>query len=125
MKKSILIAVLVSSLSLIIGQTPAGEKGVYNVGVEVFENYTSLSKVHLLDVRTPKEFEEGHIEGAKNIDYFNKGFKVELDKLDKTLPVYVYCRSGGRSAKSMQIMQELGFESIYNLKGGFLAWSQK
>lgn len=103
----------------------ASQKGASNVEVEEFKKHTSISSVHLLDVRTPKEYQEGHIDGAKNIDYFDKSFKTELSKLNKNLPVYVYCRSGGRSGKAMQIMKEIGFVDVYNLKGGFLAWSQQ
>jgi rhodanese-related sulfurtransferase len=121
MKKYLIVLIIALATSLVFGQ----EKGMHNVVVNEFQNFKKLSKKNLLDVRTPQEFEKGHIEGAKNVDYFSKGFKSELEKLDKSVPVYVYCRSGGRSAKAMQIMKEMGFESVYNLQGGFLAWSQK
>ena len=123
MKKYILLIVMMLSISFLFGQ--GGEKGMHSVVVKEFQQYLKLEQVFLLDVRTTNEYKQGHIEGAKNIDYFNKGFKAELDKLNKTIPVYVYCRSGGRSAKAMQIMKEMGFVSVYNLQGGFLAWSQK
>lgn len=121
MSKYLIILILVISASLVFSQ----EKGMHNVSVSEFQKFESLSKKTLLDVRTPQEFDKGHVEGARNIDYFSKSFKSELDKLDKSIPVYVYCRSGGRSAKAMQIMKEMGFVTIYNLQGGFLAWSQK
>ena len=121
MSKYLIILMLVISASLVFSQ----EKGMYNVSVSEFQKFETLSMKTLLDVRTSQEFDKGHVEGARNIDYFSKSFKSELDKLDKSIPVYVYCRSGGRSAKAMQIMKEMGFVTIYNLQGGFLAWSQK
>jgi rhodanese-related sulfurtransferase len=123
MKKYIVLVLAILSISFLFGQ--AGEKGTHTVDVGQFKEYTKLEKKEIIDVRTPNEFDQGHIEGAKNIDYFSKSFKSELEKLDKSVPVYVYCRSGGRSAKAMQIMKEIGFVSVYNLQGGFLAWSQK
>ena len=121
MKKYIIIFLLAFTALVFIGQ----QKGVHTVEVVEFQKFTTLSSKHLLDVRTPQEYQQGHIEGAVNIDYFSKSFKTELEKLDKTVPVYLYCRSGGRATKAMQIMKEMGFETIYNLKGGFLAWDQK
>lgn len=80
----------------------------------------------MLDVRTPKEFKKGHIDGAKNMNYYDDDFDAQIEKLDKDKPVYVYCHSGGRSAKAMSLMKEKGFKEVYNLLGGYGAWvSQK
>lgn len=80
-------------------------------------------KAVILDVRTEDEFNDGYIENAVNID-INKGqaFIYEIEELDKNKNYYVYCRSGARSAKACQIMNELGFENAYNLLGGILDW---
>jgi len=77
----------------------------------------------ILDVRTEDEFNDGYIENAVNID-INKGqaFIYEIEELDKNKNYYVYCRSGARSAKACQIMNELGIENAYNLLGGILDW---
>jgi rhodanese-related sulfurtransferase len=77
----------------------------------------------ILDVRTEDECDEGIIANAINID-IHKGqeFISEIEKLDKSKNYYVYCRSGARSAKACQIMNELGFDSAYNLLGGMLDW---
>ena len=58
-----------------------------------------------------------------NIDYYNSTFKEELDKLDKTKPLLLYCRSGNRSGKAGKIATNLGFKEIYDLEGGYSAWS--
>ena len=77
----------------------------------------------VLDVRTEEEFNDGYIENAINIDiHKGQGFIYELDNLDKSKNYYVYCRSGARSAKACQIMDEMGFANAYNLLGGILAW---
>ncbi|MDT0690933.1 rhodanese-like domain-containing protein [Salegentibacter sp. F188] len=76
----------------------------------------------LIDVRTPEEFAEGHIEGAQNINFLNVNFKVQMQQLDKEKPVYIYCRSGNRSAKAAEKLQEMGFQKIYDIEGDILNW---
>lgn len=76
----------------------------------------------ILDVRTPEETEKGMIDGAIHIDYHGSNFKEELGKLDKSKPVMVYCASGGRSKRTQELMEELGFKEVYNLSGGYSAW---
>lgn len=78
----------------------------------------------VLDVRTLEEIEElGIIPNAKHIDiYKGQGFIDEIKQLDKSKNYYVYCRSGGRSAQACAIMNQLGFNTAYNLLGGFNEW---
>ncbi|TRX38307.1 rhodanese-like domain-containing protein [Flavobacterium restrictum] len=77
----------------------------------------------LLDVRTEDEYNDGIIENAINID-IHKGqeFIAAIEALDKSKNYYVYCRSGARSGKACEIMNEMGFENAYNLMGGILDW---
>jgi rhodanese-related sulfurtransferase len=77
----------------------------------------------LIDVRTPGEFAEGHIEGAFNINYNSPSFTADLDKLDKQKTYLIYCRTGRRSSDSAEIMVKLGFEKIYRIAGDILAWN--
>ena len=77
----------------------------------------------LIDVRTPSEVANGKIEGARNINVSASDFSDQVDKLDKTKPVAVYCASGIRSARAMDIMRKKGFTTIYNLDGGIKAWN--
>ena len=79
----------------------------------------------VVDLRTPEEYEDSHITGAINIDYKNQNFLEEINKLDKNKKYYIYCRSGGRSAKSRKIMNENNFKKVYDLEGGILAWKKK
>lgn len=76
----------------------------------------------LLDVRTPGEFEEGHLPGALNIDINGYDFHEQIENLDETKAYFVYCRSGGRSAAACRYMNSKGFRECYNLSGGILAW---
>ena len=77
----------------------------------------------ILDVRTQDEIEGGMIPGAAHIDiYKGQGFIDEVDKMDKSKNMYVYCRTGNRSGQACQIMDSLGFENTYNLLGGFTEW---
>ena len=76
----------------------------------------------LLDVRTPTEYSNGHLISALNINYYGNNFDKKIDELDKSKPIVVYCKSGGRSSKSALKLVEKGFEQIYNLRGGFDQW---
>ena len=81
-------------------------------------------KAVILDVRTEDEFNDGIIENAINIDiHKGQGFISEIEALDKDKNYYVYCRSGARSGKACEVMNELGFKNAYNLAGGILAWN--
>ena len=80
-------------------------------------------KVQLVDVRTPAEFRQGHIKSAKNIDVSSGEFQTKIEALDKSKPVYVYCRSGHRSNMAARKMEKAGFTLIYDLKGGINSWS--
>lgn len=80
-------------------------------------------KVQLIDVRTPNEFGSGHIRNAVNVDFFNaKGFERYCEKMSKDKPVYLYCRSGARSQRAAHRLVGLGFEKVYDLKGGYMSW---
>ena len=78
--------------------------------------------VQLIDVRTPKEFNEGYIKNAKNINFFEDNFIEEMSKLNKEDPIYIYCRSGGRSGNASKKLKASGFTKVYDLDGGILKW---
>ena len=76
----------------------------------------------VIDVRTPAEFVEGHLPGAINIDWFSTDFNASLERIGKRKKIYVYCRSGKRSAKAAARLDSLGFKRVTNLKGGYKAY---
>jgi rhodanese-related sulfurtransferase len=94
-----------------------------NVDVDQFAKLVAAGEGQLVDVRTPDEYAEGHIAGAANMDIYSETFESSIATLDKETPVYVYCRSGGRSGIAMKIMNDMGFKNVYNLDGGMSAWS--
>jgi len=77
----------------------------------------------LLDVRTPEEYSEGHIEGSTLIDFNGSSFDSKLSELDKDESYLLYCRSGNRSGKAVHKMIGLGFTDVTNMVGGYNAWS--
>ena len=73
----------------------------------------------LLDVRTPSEFAEGHIENARNLDFSASAFEAEIDKLDKEQTVFLYCAIGVRSTKAANLIRKKGFKHVFDLDGGY------
>lgn len=124
MKKFIVVCLLLGMISC--KSQEKKEMPFVDVNVTEFQQLVSKEGIQLVDVRTPEEFKAGHIKNAKLINFFDSDFKEQSTKvLDKNKPVYLYCRSGGRSAKSAKIYKEAGFTKVYNLLGGFNAWSTK
>jgi phage shock protein E len=77
----------------------------------------------ILDVRTPEEFAEGHLDGAVMIDFYEADFADRLGELDPEVPYLLYCRSGNRSGQTTAIMRDLGFTDVAGVDGGIVAWS--
>ncbi len=95
----------------------------YNLDAKDFANKISeLKDATLLDVRTPSEYDGGHIANATNIDWENESFDENIKNLDKEKPVLIYCLSGGRSADAASHMRTLGFKDVYELNGGIMKW---
>lgn len=78
----------------------------------------------ILDVRTPEEFAEGHLEGAIMIDFYRDDFTELLAGLDPDVPYLLYCRSGNRSGQTAAAMTELGFSDVADIDGGIVSWTQ-
>lgn len=83
------------------------------------------TEVQLIDVRTPEEFESGHLESAVNINIKDSDFESKVGAYDRSKPIYVYCKKGGRSASAAKKLKEMGFEEIYDLEGGITNWVDK
>lgn len=92
---------------------------------EVKDAMYNEKTLQLVDVRTLEEYNEGHLKQAQNICVTCDDFDEKINKLDKNKPVYVYCRSGKRSAAAAKRMQELGFREIYDMEGGYLKWVER
>ena len=113
------------SLGLASCQTEA-ENDVYPV-ISAFEaaQMVYAEDIRVIDVRTPEEFEKGHIRGASLINYHDKAFETQLSDLPRDEPLILHCQSGGRSGKSEKTLRRLGFENIHHLEAGFKGWSDE
>ena len=111
-------------MSLVLGHANADEirrVGADQAAVLLAED----DAVVVLDVRTPGEFAAAHLENAENIDVDAESFRADIARLDRDKTYLVHCAAGipgGRSERSVGIMEELGFEKIYHLDGGINAW---
>lgn len=94
----------------------AASQSISNLPAKEFvQTYKNSKNAVLLDVRTPKEWQEGKINAATCIDFMNQSFKTNADKLDRNNPVFVYCAAGVRSAKASKELEKMGFKKVYNL----------
>jgi thioredoxin len=117
--------IIYSLVSLVLISCSSGSieaQVIHNVSVVEFDKLIKSDEGIVLDVRTIDEVSEGHIKDATNIDFYAPDFASKLDLIRKDVPIYVYCRSGGRSSKTVAIMKDLGFKKVYNLLGGFGRW---
>lgn len=103
------------------GQT---SKSVQTIDVKSFaEKLKTTESPQLLDVRTPEEFSSEHIGDAVNVNWNAPDFVTKATKYDKSKPIFVYCKVGGRSIQAANKLAELGFTEIYNLDGGIMKWN--
>lgn len=86
---------------------------------------TTKTKKLLLDVRTPAEYAKGRLENAVLLDILRDDFMDAIKRLDNTQPVFVYCAVGGRSADAAEMLQKVGFKTIYDMDGGLKAWQKQ
>lgn len=114
------------SLALLLvecqAQTNPAQQVISTVEKTEFVKFMQDPQYLLLDVRTPGEFNEGHIPGAKNIDVEADTFEALVKQLNPEQPILIYCRTGSRSMTAAKIMQKNKFIRIINLKGGYEAW---
>lgn len=116
-------------LSLVLGfflgscsqaqQHNAPKSGVVNLGpTEFIQKVKATASPQLLDVRSPEEWAEGKVAASHCVQHDDPAFREKVATLDKSKPVFVYCRSGGRSPIAAKALQALGFQEVYNLNGG-------
>jgi rhodanese-related sulfurtransferase len=85
----------------------------------------SNSEFVILDVRTPKEFTQGHIAGAVLLDFRNPKFVSGLKRLDRSKTYLIYCRSGNRSGQTLKLIESMDFRKVYHLKHGIIDWQKE
>lgn len=87
------------------------------------EKIKTTPNAQILDVRTPEEFSGEHLDQAQNVNWNSNDFAEKALQYDKSKPVFVYCKVGGRSKQAAEKLSTLGFTEIYNLDGGILKWN--
>ena len=130
---------LIIGVNLIVGLVGCirGETATPETSTQIIEDITPQEAFTLIqnnqnnpdfvtiDVRTREEFTGGHIENATNIDFYSETFRGMLNNLDKNKTYLIYCRSGARSGSTLDIMDELNFDEVYNILGGMLQWQSE
>lgn len=85
----------------------------------------SLPDAQLVDVRTPREYANGHIPGSINLDIRAEDFEERIRaKVGIDRPVLLYCQMGIRSGRAANLMRDMGYSELYDLEGGFAIWKK-
>lgn len=122
MKKVVaLTAAAIAVVGFLAGCSSSND-AINKVDPVAFNDVVTQPGVIVLDVRTPEEFQTGHLVNAININLEGSDFASEVSKLDKNSTVAVYCRSGNRSGVATKQMAELGFTDMYDMQGGIVEW---
>ncbi|MCG6909262.1 MAG: rhodanese-like domain-containing protein [Deltaproteobacteria bacterium] len=104
----------------------AGVSSIENISASASANLIAQNRDNpdfmILDIRTPSEFEAGHIAGARMLDFYSQSFVDDFKKLDRNKTYLIYCRSGSRSGRLMQAIDNLGFKKIFNMERGLKDW---
>jgi rhodanese-related sulfurtransferase len=118
------VLIFISFLILLVFNSQAQIISV-SLPVNDFDSIISMENVQILDVRTLEEYNTGHLKESMQADWYNqRQFEERIKSLDKTRPVYVYCLTGVRSEAATEMLIKNGFTSVFDLKGGLVAWNQ-
>ncbi len=119
-------ALLVLIVVLLCTSCVEGQHSFKNISKQDLQKILNeKSTVQLIDVRTQGEYNRGSIKGAVLIDYWGDGFLTKvIEQFDKSKPIYLYCKVGGRSSKAAQLLVENGFKTVYSLDGGYSNWTK-
>lgn len=91
-----------------------------------FKKAIETNEYTLLDIRTLEEYQQGHIQNASQVDFYQtEAFLETLDNLDKNKKYLIYCRSGNRTSQALQLMRDKGFKHVWDLDSGINAWTTK
>lgn len=123
----LIVAIMVVAIGCQQNQSDATSESIIEplvilLGPESFLNEVTADDV-VIDVRTPEEFEAGHLRGAMNLNVRSDDFRAGVELLDRDTKYFLYCRTGNRSQQAAQIMNDLGFKAVYNV-GGFEALAE-
>jgi thioredoxin len=118
--KIIILAIVTLAITSCKGQP---SKNIQTIDAVAFSKAIQATpNPQVVDVRTPEEFASGHLIQAQNVNWMNPDFVANSAKYDKSKPIFVYCKSGGRSHKAAEKLAELGFPNVIEMEGGILKW---
>lgn len=116
----------ISVLSILLSGAACSENPqTIQVNSHEFNKLISESDGVLLDVRTQREFKNGHIENSGQLNFYAFDFRKRLLLLPKDKPVYLYCNTGYRSNKAADFLLKNGYTQVYNLQHGIMEWEQE
>ncbi len=95
-----------------------------DLSVEESKNMLDSKEVNIIDVRLKEDYDREHISGAINIFFGDYDFDEQVDEYEKDEIYLIYCKIGVGSLKAIEIMEDLGFEKLYNMKGGIDKWME-
>jgi rhodanese-related sulfurtransferase len=122
--KNMFKTILMLAMTIAISCTAQTSEKVTVIDQHLYNELTQdMEIVQLVDVRTPDEYAEGYINDAENINFFDADFVSQCEKYDKNLPIFIYCQSGGRSAKASAKLEAAGFTKVYDV-GGYRDWKK-
>lgn len=113
---------LIAAIMVFFISCKVAPKEIVNITTNDLKTELAESNIQLLDVRTPEEWEQGTIEGALKVNYYDDNFVTDAtSQLSKDKPVYIYCKSGGRSLQASEKLLNEGYK-VYNVLGGYDQW---
>jgi rhodanese-related sulfurtransferase len=92
---------------------------------DLIDKHNGDSDFAILDIRTPGEFQSGHLQSAIPIDFYSQTFADQLSRLDKEKKFLIYCRTGNRSTRSLEIFKKLKFQKVYHMANGISTWKSE
>lgn len=122
--RTFLHLVTIAALAFVTFSTSACGQTAKSVTVEEAKTMIEKNaKIVVLDVRTPGEWNSGHLTNAKHVDIQSSDFEQKIASIDKNATVVVYCAAGGRSSRAANMMVQKGYKNVINMAGGINAWN--
>ncbi len=133
MKKKLIACILLSWILIFGFVFPSfslqDDKNIVNISPKAASGLITQkkgdSRFVILDIRTPGEFKAGHLPDSILIDFYSKTFADKLKQLDKTKTYLIYCRSGNRSGRSLELFKKLKFRKVSHMDSGMIGWKSK
>ena len=121
---TLILFLLITCSVVCLSCQQAPDNNKIDISAEEFAKQKDQPNVIVLDVRTTREYQQGHLAEAVFMDMYQPGFREDILKLDKEKTYYIYCHSGGRSHSATKFMRQNGFKNVFNVDGGIISMSR-